>query len=197
MGTAMKVSKQQSAANRERFLAEAGRLFRERGLAGVGVDALAEAAGLSHGALYSRFGSKEQLAAEALTEAFARSAEALLPQDGSPQDAALETLVTRYLSARHRDAPGGGCAMAALAAEVPRHGPALRAALTAGLRGFADRLAGVIRRGRRQPPEDEALAVIATLVGSLVLARAVDDPALSDRILAAGRAHLSPGGDAA
>ena len=87
--------------------------------------------------------------------------------------------------------------MAALAAEVPRHGPAPRAALTAGLRGFAERLAGAIQRGRRQPPEDEALAVIATLVGSLVLARAVDDPALSDRILAAGRAHLSPGGDAA
>jgi TetR/AcrR family transcriptional regulator, transcriptional repressor for nem operon len=193
----MKVSKQQAAANRGRILAEAGRLFRERGLAGVGVDALAEAAGLTHGGLYSQFGSKEQLAAEALTEVLARSAEALLPQDAGPRDAALETLVARYLSARHRDAPGGGCAMAALAAEVPRHGPVLRAALTAGLRSFADRLAGVIQRGRRQAPEDEALAVVATLVGSLVLARAVDDPALSDRILAAGRAHLSPGGGAA
>jgi TetR/AcrR family transcriptional regulator, transcriptional repressor for nem operon len=193
----MKVSKQQAAANRERILAEAGRLFRERGLAGVGVDALAEAAGLTHGGLYSQFGSKEQLAAEALTEALARSAELLLPQDGSPRDGALEALVARYLSARHRDAPGGGCAMAALGAEVPRHGPALRAALTAGLRTFADRLAEVIQGGRREPPKDEALAIIATLVGSLVLARAVDDPALSDRILAAGRAHLSPGGDAA
>ncbi len=192
----MKVSKQQAAANRERILAEAGRLFRERGLAGVGVDALAEAAGLTHGGLYSQFGSKEQLAAEALTEALARSTELLLPQDGSPRDGALETLVARYLSARHRDAPGGGCAIAALGAEVPRHGPALRAALTSGLRTFADRLAEVIQGGHREPPKDEALAIIATLVGSLVLARAVDDPALSDRILAAGRAHLSSDGDA-
>jgi TetR/AcrR family transcriptional regulator, transcriptional repressor for nem operon len=196
MGAAMKVSKQQAAANRGRILAEAGRLFRERGFAGVGVDALAEAAGLSHGALYSQFGSKEQLAAEALTEVLARSAESLLPRDRDPRDTALEALVARYLSARHRDAPGGGCALAALAAEAPRHGAAPRAALTGGLRSFADRLAGAMQGGRREPPEDEALAVIATLVGSLVLARAVDDPALSDRILAAGRARLSPGGDA-
>ena len=69
----MRVSKEKAAANRERILSEAARLFRERGLAGVGVDALADAAGLTHGSLYSQFGSKERLAAEALGHALATS----------------------------------------------------------------------------------------------------------------------------
>ena len=69
----MRVSKEQAAGNRERILTEAARLFRERGLSGVGVDALTEAAGLTHGSLYSQFGSKERLAAEALDHAVATS----------------------------------------------------------------------------------------------------------------------------
>ena len=85
--------------------------------------------------------------------------------------------------------------MAALAAEVPRHGPALRAAVTAGLRTFADRLAPLLPPSSR-PPADEALAVVAALVGALTLARAVDDPELSDRILRAARRHLSPAASA-
>jgi TetR/AcrR family transcriptional repressor of nem operon len=193
----MRVSKQQLAANRARLLEAAGRLFRERGLDGVGVDALAEAAGMTHGSLYSQFGSKQRLAAAALEEALARSADRLLPAGEPPPPGALDALVTRYLSAAHRDAPGGGCAIAALGAEVPRHGTEMRATLTAGLRQFAARLAGLLPAPRRQPTEDQALAVIATLVGTLVLARAVDDPALSERILAAGRAHLATGSDAA
>src|SRR6516225_9624461 len=69
----MRVSKKKAAENRERILAEAARLFRERGLSGVGVDALTDAAGLTHGSLYSQFGSKERLAAEALSHALSTS----------------------------------------------------------------------------------------------------------------------------
>jgi TetR/AcrR family transcriptional repressor of nem operon len=192
-GPLMKVSREKAAENRARILTEAARLFRERGISGVGVDALTEAAGLTHGSLYSRFGSKERLAAEAIAEALAGSADRLLPPGARQGPDALGALAARYLSARHRDAPGAGCALAALASEAPRQGPAVRRALTEGLRGFAARLVPLLPRRGRLAPEDEALAVVATLVGGLVLARAVDDPALSDRILDASRRRLADG----
>src|ERR1044071_1105855 len=108
----MRVSKEKAAENRARILAEAARLFRERGLSGVGVDALTEAAGLTHGSLYSQFGSKERLAAEAIEHALARSALARLPVGSGPDT--LSTIIARYLSPAHRDAPGKGCTFAAL-----------------------------------------------------------------------------------
>ena len=98
----------------------AARLFREHGLSGVGVDALTAAAGLTHGSLYSRFGSKERLATEALSHA-ASTSSARLSDAGT-----LDDYITRYLSADHRKRRGDGCVMAALAGEIPRQGAAIR-----------------------------------------------------------------------
>ena len=179
----MRVSKERAAENRERILAEAARLFRERGLSGVGVDALTDAAGLTHGSLYSQFGSKERLAAEALSHALSTSA-ARMSDAGT-----LDDYVARYLSADHRERRGGGCAMAALGGEIPRQGAAIRRGFTDAVRAAMKRIAGLLP-GRRES-EDEALAVVATMVGALTLARAVDDPELSDRILAAARTRLA------
>jgi TetR/AcrR family transcriptional repressor of nem operon len=188
----MRVSKEKAAENRTRILTEAARLFRERGLSGVGVDALTEAAGLTHGSLYSQFGSKERLAAEALAHALASSpAHRISESEEAALGSDLARFVSRYLSARHRDAPGSGCALAALGCEVPRQGPAVRQAFTRGLRAIVARLVAVLPARKHQAPEDEALAVVATLVGGLILARAVDDTALSDRILAACTGHLT------
>lgn len=180
----MRVSKQQAAANRERILDEAARLFRERGLAGVGVDALTAAAGLTHGSLYSQFGSKERLAAEAMRHALAGSAAR------SDQMADLTAYAESYLSTRHRDAPGKGCVLATLAPEAARQDGPVRESVTAGVRRMAARIAALLT-GRRRSDEEAALGVAATLVGAMVLARAVDDPALSERILAAGRAAIA------
>src|SRR5690242_21792268 len=116
----MRVSKEKAAENRGRILTEAARLFRERGLSGVGVDALTEAAGLTHGSLYSQFGSKEHLAAEAVSHALNTSAARM-------DDArTLDAYVARYLSADHLERRGDGCVMAALAGEIPRQGAAIR-----------------------------------------------------------------------
>ena len=186
----MRVTKEKAAENRARILAAAARLFRERGLSGVGVDALGEAAGMTHGSLYSQFGSKERLAAEALAEALARGAGKAALEDAAPGSGALRGFVARYLSARHRDEPGQGCALAALGCEIPRQPPAVRRAFTEGLRATVGRIARLLPEGRRAR-EEEALAVMAALVGAMVLARAVDDPALSERILAAARDHLA------
>jgi TetR/AcrR family transcriptional regulator, transcriptional repressor for nem operon len=179
----MRVSKEKAAENRERILAEAARLFRERGISGVGVDTLTAAAGLTHGSLYSQFGSKERLAAEALGHALSTSS-ARMNDTGT-----LDDYVARYLSADHRDRRGDGCVMAALAGEIPRQGAAVRRSFTDAVRAMVKRIAGLMPGHRKS--EDAALAIVATMVGALTLARAVDDPDLSDRILAAARTRLA------
>ncbi|MBL6456000.1 TetR/AcrR family transcriptional regulator [Belnapia sp. T6] len=186
----MRVSKAQAAENRARILAETSRLIREGGIAGTGVDALSRAAGLTHGSLYSQFGSKEALMAEALTEATRRSEETVAPN--LPPGGGIAAMVERYLSPRHRDQPGSGCALAAIGAEAARQGGPVRRAFTEGMQKLAGRLR-VALEGRSRAPEDEALAAASTLVGALILARAVDDPDLSDRILAAARRQLTAG----
>ncbi|MDQ1077496.1 TetR/AcrR family transcriptional regulator [Pseudoroseomonas cervicalis] len=199
----MRVSREQAAENRARILEQASRLFRERGLSGVGVDALSEAAGLTHGGLYSRFGSKERLAAAALEAALERGLLHRIGSEGGPEPT-LEAVLARYLSPTHRDAPGQGCAMAALGCEVSRQPPPVRHAFTEGLRRKIAPLAALLPGGKGraredqarkdqasedQAREDQALALMAGLVGAMMLARAVDDPALSDRILEASRAE--------
>jgi TetR/AcrR family transcriptional repressor of nem operon len=181
----MRVSKEKAAENRERILSEAARLFREHGLSGVGVDALTEAAGLTHGSLYSQFGSKDRLAAEALSHALSTSL-ARLRGAGTVRDH-----VAQYLSTDHRDRRGDGCFIAALGSEIPRQGAGIRRSFTDALRAVVKQVAGMMPARRRA--EDEAFVIIATMVGALILARAVDDPELSDRILAAARTRLSPG----
>jgi TetR/AcrR family transcriptional regulator, transcriptional repressor for nem operon len=181
----MRITKEKAVENRERILTEAARLFRERGVSAVGMDALAEAAGMTHGSLYSQFDSKEHLAAEALGRAFDASA---------TKYGAIETLsayVERYLSPRHRDTPGSGCAIATLGCEVPRQGKAMRQTFTGGLRSMMERLTRLLNPKAGRKSENEALAIAATLVGGMILARAVDDRELSDRILAACRAQLN------
>jgi TetR/AcrR family transcriptional regulator, transcriptional repressor for nem operon len=180
----MRVSKEEGAANHARIVSEAARLFRERGL-GVGVDALTQAAGLTHGSLYSRFGSKEALAAEAVAHAFACTAE---KWDGVES---LAKYADAYLSVHHRDNPGHGCTISALGSEMPRQGKTVRRHFTEGIRRSMARLARLTSSNRERQRQDEALAYMATLLGTLVLARAVDDPKFSDQILKAGRAHLA------
>jgi TetR/AcrR family transcriptional regulator, transcriptional repressor for nem operon len=120
----MRVSKEQAAKNREHILETASQLLRERGIAGVGVDALAEAAGMTHGSLYSQFGSKERLAEEALRHAFGTSSARM-------SDArTLDDFVARYLTPEHRERRGDGCVGrpwgARCQATAPRSGAASR-----------------------------------------------------------------------
>src|ERR1043166_1678703 len=110
----MRVSKEQAAKNRERILEAASRLMRQRGISSAGVDALAEAAGMNHGSLYSQFGSKERLIEEGGAYAIAAKGQEV------PEVLALSDYVSEYLSAAHRDDPGSGCPFAAMCCEIPR-----------------------------------------------------------------------------
>jgi TetR/AcrR family transcriptional repressor of nem operon len=180
----MRVSKAQAAANREKILREAARLFRERGLQGVGVDALAEAAGLSYGSLYSHFGSKEAMMAEAVNQAQADFATRM--QDRKSWGA----YVAQYLSPEHRDHPGEGCSVATLACDMRGQSKPVRRAFTENVKRAIERIGARMTPDSRKAREDDVLAAVSTLVGAMVIARGVDDPALSDRILAAARARL-------
>jgi TetR/AcrR family transcriptional regulator, transcriptional repressor for nem operon len=181
----MRVSKEKAVENRDRILKAASRLMRERGISGVGVDALTEAAGMTHGSLYSQFGSKERLVEEAVADAIAAKGQELR------EASTLSDYVSEYLSAPHRDEPGSGCPVAALCCEISRQSQGPRERFTAGVKGMAGWLSARMGSGIKQRQrDDEALATLAALVGALVLARAVSDPKLSDDILRSTRKRL-------
>ena len=180
----MRVSKEQAAKNREHILKAASGLMRERGIAGVGVDALTEAAGMTHGSLYSQFGSKERFVEEAVAYAIAAKAQEV------PEAFTFADYASEYLSPTHRDTPGSGCVLSALCSEMPRQSKGVRARFTAGVRGMIEQLSGRMGAKLKQTQRDKALATVASMVGALVLARAVNDPELSDDILRATRNEL-------
>jgi len=187
----MRVSKEEAFQNRERLLRAAAQLFRENGIEGTGVDAITERAGMTHGSLYSQFGSKEAVAAEAILYASAGSKRKW--ERGAERAGGKLTLsgiVRQYLSRDHRDAPGQGCVLAALGPDVSRQPRATRHAFTKALKGAIDLIAGLLPGRDAARREDNALAVFSAMVGALVLARAVDDEALSDRILRASAARV-------
>lgn len=185
----MKVSKAQAAQNRQDILEAASRLYRERGLDGVGVAEVTRGAGLTHGGLYRHFESKDALVREACARAFDWS---IAPLDGMPGAAAegLAARVQSYLSPQHRDSPGSGCPAAALAVDVARAGGDLSAVFAEGVERNIARFARVIAGlDDPQAPDAgqraEAMAMLSGMVGALVLARATvaAAPALSDEIL--------------
>ena len=179
----MRVSKKQAADNRRRILAAAARLFRERGIDGTGVDAITEAAGLTHGAFYSQFKSKEVVVAEAVRLAIEESRRLLEGLRDKGRSEALTSFVNAYLARSHRDAPGRGCAIAALGADVARQPKAVRDRFTEALEGTLETLADLFPGKTAPHRHDEAIALFSEMLGALILARAVSDESLSRRIL--------------
>ena len=192
-----RVSKKQAEQNHAEVIAAASKLFRAQGINGVSVPALMAEAGLTHGAFYGHFGSKEELAAAACTHAIEQSGanyDGLLERHGGDQGAALTEFVKRYTSRLHRDQPGLGCPIAALADDASREefkGP-VRKAFAAGLERMIDRLRPLLGRRGKAAPREQALADVAMLVGALVLARATKGNAVSDEVLMAARKSMLP-----
>src|SRR5260221_10212340 len=177
----MRGSREKGVENRERIGETASRMFRENGFDGVGVDAIMNAAGLTHGGFYGHFGSKEDLAAEAVTRALERSLEK------QSRHTNLRDLVSEYLSEWHRADRANGCAIAALGADMVRQGEGVRRGLTVYVRAQLDRFTRLLRNGTAASRRKRAITTFAGMVGALTLARAVDDPALSKEILAVAR----------
>ena len=168
----MRYPAEETAAKHECIVKEASRLFRERGFENVTVGEVMKAAGLTHGAFYAHFGSKQDLEEAAI--AYGQGVSAGRARDCGPTKKGKKAYADRYLSPRHRDNPGDGCTMAALAPEVARSTPELKSAFE---RGFEEILAAT--GGDRK----EAIFQTAALLGGVVLARAVHNGQLSDEIL--------------
>lgn len=179
----MKVSRAEAAQNRERIIEVAARLFRERGFDGIGVAELMKSAGLTHGGFYGHFASKEDLMARACARALEGSLDALHQAGKRGGGNALSAVASAYLSPAHRDRPGEGCALAALGAEAARHGSPVRGAFTQGVRSLVDMLTRLLPGKSKRAKRERALAIFASMVGALVLARAVDDAELSEEVL--------------
>ena len=174
----MRYPVEKTAAKHERIVKEASRLFRERGFENVSVGEVMKAAGLTHGAFYAHFGSKEEL--QAVTVAYGQKVSLERMQRGK-NEKAKGSYAERYLSARHRDNPGDGCTMAALASEVARSAPELKAAFERGLEDIL-----TAKGGDRK----EAIFESAAMIGGIVLARGVQDRRFSDEILRSVRQKL-------
>lgn len=179
----MRFPKDQKAKTRERILDAAATVFRRSGYAGGGVDAVMKEAGLTAGAFYAHFPSKDALFAEVVVHALRTSAPYTGPHlDGLSGADWVAAVVGRYLSPQHRERMETGCPLPPLLGEVAR-GPA---EAKAGFEGEF-RAAAELIGGHLPAPGDTPFAVLALMVGGMALARGVADGALSDRILAACR----------
>jgi len=183
----MRYPAEQTAERHERIVEAAARLIRRDGFDGVSVADIMKAAGLTHGGFYAHFDSKEAMAAAGVERALAGMLD--LADRAGETDDPQTAFITGYLSARHRDNPDQGCAMTALGPEIARRNGPVRQAFTTGVRALIDRLARGVHPAADADPRAEAITMISTLLGALILARAVDDPALSAEILTTNRAH--------
>jgi TetR/AcrR family transcriptional repressor of nem operon len=183
----MRYPKDHKARTRRRIVETAARAFRENGLEGVGVADLMAQAGLTHGGFYAHFASKDALVEAACRHGIATTVETLdFRARNAPPGDGLRAIVRAYLSRTHRDDPAGGCILPSLAGEIARQGSATREAVTDQLRALSDVIARELP-GDAAARQRRALAIAASLVGALALARVVDDAALSDAILEATR----------
>jgi AcrR family transcriptional regulator len=177
----MRYEKGHKETTRQHIIDVASLQFRESGVAAVGLAGIMSAAGLTNGAFYTHFESKEDLVRSVLLNALGRRELGL--RANLESKAGLEAAVRDYLSARHRDGAGSGCPTAALVAEIARHPRQTREAFTDKLSDIIDLIAAQISKGSPAERRKRAMAAYGTMVGSLQLARAVNDKKLSDEIL--------------
>lgn len=164
---------------RRRVIEVASRNFRQNGLVGTGVASIMADAGLTNGAFFTHFRSKEALIEEVFEKASDVGFQGLVK---AGEEGGIEGIIRRYLRPEHRDHPERGCPAAALGPEVARHSPATRAAFT---RKF-QRMVDLINSHLPAPNEGRAQAIFGTLIGAMQLARSASDAALSDQLLNSG-----------
>jgi len=184
----MRYSREHKLETHARIVKRASVRLREKGAHGIGVADLMKDAGLTHGGFYAHFDSREALVIEAFAYAMDRSTERWRKLgEQTPPDKRLATIVDSYLTTVHRDDPGHGCAVPTLGAEIARESPKTRKAFAAKLEQMVDMLAEQIPALPRKTARRQAIATLATMMGTLVLARIGGNGEFSDEILAAGR----------
>lgn len=180
-------------ASHERIVQVAARAIRRSGYNGTGVADIMKEAGLTHGAFYAHFESREAMLAEAADRAGAESnAFAASVVAAVPPEQALQALMQVYLSKEHLAGIETGCPVSALGSEMPRQSPEVRRAATRRIKEMIDLVARQSPDWGQPGAHERALVTVATMVGTLMLARAVDDPALSESLCSATLKSMAP-----
>jgi TetR/AcrR family transcriptional regulator, transcriptional repressor for nem operon len=180
-------------ATHERIVSVAARVIRRSGYDGTGVADIMKEAGLTHGAFYSHFASREAMLAEAAGKACAESAAAAAKVAATvPSGTALASMLGAYLSKTHVENAELGCPLAALGSETFRQAPEVRRVATRHIKEMIDLIARQSPDWGRPAAHQRALVTLSTMVGALLLARAVDDSGLSDSLCKAALEHLLP-----
>lgn len=183
-------------ASHERIVSAAARAIRRSGYDGTGVADIMKEAGLTHGAFYVHFASREAMLAEAADRAGSESIAAAESVVATvPPDKALVAMLDAYLSKEHLEHAERGCPVAALGSEMPRQAPEVRRAATRHIKGMIDLVARQSPDWGRPAAHQEALVTVSTMVGALLLARAVDEPGLSDDLRKTALKHLTAAGN--
>lgn len=180
-------------ASHERIVDAAARAIRRSGYDGTGVADIMKEAGLTHGAFYAHFASREAMLAEAADRAGAESNALAASVVGAvPPDQSLRALIQVYLSKEHLASIETGCPISALGSEMPRQSPEVRRAATRRIKEMIDLIARQFPDWGQPSAHERALVTVATMVGTLMLARAVDDSTLSDMLCSATLKSLTP-----
>jgi TetR/AcrR family transcriptional repressor of nem operon len=180
----MRYSKDHKQATRQRILEAAGRRFKQEGIDGAGVAAVMSDAGLTNGAFYAHFASKEDLVANVLADQLRAQRHSLDAQ--APDRVGLEAFIRSYLSPQHRDQCADGCPSAALLDEIARRPTATKHVFTDELMGVIDDIASRLDPTDAEAARTDALTLFGMMIGTLQLARALTDRDLSDQLLARG-----------
>lgn len=182
----MRVTKEKAAQNKESMVLAAARSYREKGIDGIGIADLARSAGLTHGGFYGQFpGGKDQLIAEAVTKTFEPNVNEWKTAES------LNAIVQYYLSQEHCDDWGNGCPIPSLGADVARCGGAASASFTDGVKDLLNALMLHMPSGSEAEKSAKALQILVSIAGATLIARAVDDQALSEHVLQTVNTTLS------
>lgn len=193
--TTERIALSRKEVTHERIVGAAARATRRSGYDGTGVADIMKEVGLTHGGFYAHFASREAMLAEAADRAGAESVAALTRvAAAAPPHEALRSMIRAYLSKEHVERAETGCPVAALGSEMPRQAPKVRRAATRRIKEVIDVVARHSPDHRGTGGYEQALVTVATMVGALVLARAVDDPKLSDALRKASVKHFDSSG---
>lgn len=176
----MRFPPEQTAEKHVRILDAATRMFRDSGFSSVSISDIMKAAGLTHGSFYNHFDSKQALITECIMHAATKTLGDM--QKSKRTEAGHRAYIKQYLSVEHRDDPGSGCLMAALASEIGREIPAKKT-MTRHVELFVEKMASHFPWSKRTQARGDAIRMTATLVGALILARSVEDEKFSREIL--------------
>jgi TetR/AcrR family transcriptional repressor of nem operon len=193
--TAKPPARSRKEVTHDRIVETAARAIRRSGYGGTGVADIMKEAGLTHGGFYAHFDSREGMLAEAADRAGADTVAFLtrVAAEATPKKA-LEAMLRTYLSKEHVESAETGCAVAALGSEMPRQSAKVRRAATRRIKEMIDLVARQSPDWGQPGAHERALVTVATALGALVLARAVDDPKLSNALREAELNHLTPTG---